>query len=168
MKASFESVYDENFKYIYNYLYAQTLHRETAEDLSMDVFVRAMEHYDGYDPERASVRTWLVTIARNLLINHLRMAKFRRTENLEDAPEPGKADDYGFRQDAISQEVSRILTKLKPEERELLAMRYMMDMDNQTIAGVVGADSKAVSQRIMRLLQNCRKLTENADLLEED
>lgn len=168
MKASFETVYDENFKYIYNYLYAQTLHRETAEDLSMDVFVRAMEHYGGYDPERASVRTWLVAIARNHLINHLRMAKHRATENLDDAPEPGKEDDYGFRQDAISKEVARILAKLAPEERELLAMRYMMEMDNTSIGAVIGADSKTVSQRIMRLLQKCRKFTEEHELLAED
>ena len=168
MKASFESVYDENFKYIYNYLYAQTLHRETAEDLSMDVFVRAMEHYGGYDPAKASVRTWLVTIARNTLINHLRSAKIRKTKNLEDAPEPGKMDEYSFRQTATSEQVARILTKLKPEERELLAMRYMMEMDNSAIGNVVGLDSKTVSQRIMRLLQKCRKLTEGRELLEDD
>ena len=168
MKASFETVYDETFKYIYNYLYSQTLHRETAEDLSMDVFVRAMEHYGGYDPAKASVRTWLVTIARKTLINHLRSARVRRTENLEDAPEPGKMDEYSFRQDAISEEVARIFSQLQPEERELLAMRYMMDKDNSAIGGVVGLDRKTVSQRIMRLLQKCRKLTEGRELLEED
>ncbi|MCR4763849.1 MAG: sigma-70 family RNA polymerase sigma factor [Lachnospiraceae bacterium] len=168
MKASFETVYDENFKYIYNYLYTQTLHRETAEDLAMDVFVRAMEHYDGYDPERASVRTWLVTIARNCLINHRKMASYRRTENIDDAPEPGRSDEYGFRQDAISAEVNRILAKLSPKERELLAMRYMMELDNRAIGELTGADSKTVSQRIMRLLQKCKKFADGSALLTDD
>ncbi len=168
MKASFETVYDENFKYIYNYLYSQTLHRETAEDLTMDVFVRAMEHYEGYDPEKASVRTWLVTIARNCLINHLKAAKIRRAENIEDVPEPGCTDDYGFRQDAITAEVERILSQLIPADRELLVMRYMMEMDNQAISAVVGMDPKTVSQKIIRLLKKCQKLTDSRELLGED
>ena len=168
MKAPFETVYDENFKYIYNYLYSQTLHRETAEDLSMDVFVRAMEHYGGYDPEKASVRTWLVTIARNCLINHLKAASIRRAENLEDVPEPGCTDDYGFRQDAINAEVQRILSKLPADDRELLVMRYMMEMDNQAIAAVLHMDAKMVSQKIIRLLKKCQKFTDNRELLGED
>jgi RNA polymerase sigma-70 factor (ECF subfamily) len=111
---------------------------------------------------------YTASFARNTLINHLRSAKIRRTDNLEDTPEPGKMDEYSFRQNAISEEVARILTKLKPEERELLAMRYMMEMDNSAIGNVVGLDSKTVSQRIMRLLQKCRKLTEGRELLEDD
>ncbi|MCR5675935.1 MAG: sigma-70 family RNA polymerase sigma factor [Lachnospiraceae bacterium] len=168
MKEPFEDVYDANFKYIYNYLYAQTLHRETAEDLSMEVFARALEHYAGYDPSRAQVRTWLVTIARNLLINHQRAAQFRRIENLDDIEEPGKRDDYGFRQNAITAEVERIFSLLEQSDRELLTMRYMMEMDNQAIGEVLGINSKTVSQRIMRLLQKCAKLAGDRSLLAED
>ena len=72
VKESFEIVYEKYFSDIYNFIYGQILHRERAEDLVSDVFVKAMTNYERFDPSRASVRTWLTNIARNTLIDDYR------------------------------------------------------------------------------------------------
>ena len=67
IKEPFEAVYEKHFSEIYNYVYSQLLHREKTEDVVSDVFIKAMLHYDSYDPTRTSPRTWLTRIARNTL-----------------------------------------------------------------------------------------------------
>ena len=85
-KPDFAEVYEQEYSYVYNYVYMQVMHRENTEDLVSDVFIRAMAHYSGFDPAKASVRTWLCTIARNCLIDYYRKNGRRKTENLDDAP----------------------------------------------------------------------------------
>ena len=57
-----------------------------------------------------------------------------------------------------------ILKQLSPQERELLTMRYFMEMKNGDIAEKLGIAPKAVSERLRRLLQKCRKLEEGKSL----
>ena len=56
-KTAFEEVYEQNFKYVYNVVYMRVMHKETAEDITGDVFVKAWKNYERYDPEIASVLT---------------------------------------------------------------------------------------------------------------
>jgi hypothetical protein len=56
-KPDFAEVYEQEYSYVYNYVYMQVMHRENTEDLVSDVFIRAMAHYSGFDPAKASVRT---------------------------------------------------------------------------------------------------------------
>ena len=58
-KPDFAEVYEQEYSYVYNYIYMQVMHRENTEDLVSDIFMRAMSHYDSFDPSKASVRTWL-------------------------------------------------------------------------------------------------------------
>ena len=134
-KPDFAEVYEREYSYVYNYIYMQVMHRENTEDLVSDIFMRAMAHYDGFDPSKASVRTWLCTIARNCLIDYFRKNGRRKTENLDDAPEPS-ADD----------------------ERELLSMIYVQELKNPQIGQILGINAKAVSERHRRLLAKLRAM----------
>ena len=77
-KPDFAEVYEQEYSYVYNYIYMQVMHRENTEDLVSDVFIRAMAHYSGFDPAKASVRTWLCTIARNCMIDYYRKSGRRK------------------------------------------------------------------------------------------
>ena len=164
-KPDFGQVYEDYYSYVYNYIYTQILHRENTEDLVSDIFMKAMTHYDSYDPSKASPKTWLCNIARNTLIDKYRKDATRQTSSLdaEDAVEPSYEDEYQALKDPINQEVYQILTKLSPEERELISMIYGQDMKNPEIAKVLGISAKAVSERHRRLLQKCRFLEAGKD-----
>lgn len=168
-KPDFAEVYERDYSYVYNYIYMQVMHRENTEDLVSDVFMKAMAHYDGFDPAKASTRTWLCTIARNCLIDYFRKNGRRKTENLEDAPEPSAVDEYEILKNPINKEVYRLLEQLSPEERELLTMIYVQELKNPQIGEILGINAKAVSERHRRLLAKLRAMEagrESGDFLD--
>ena len=161
VREPFQIIYERHFSEIYNYVYGQMLHRERTEDLVSEIFIKAMTHYGDYDPEKASVRTWLTRIARNAVIDEFRKNALRNHQSLDDEEnpvEPSYEDDYGIDQEDARMEVCRLFEKLKPDERELLAMIYFQHMKNEEIGSVLGINAKAVSERHRRLLKKCRKL----------
>ena len=168
-KPDFAEVYERDYSYVYNYIYMLVMHRENTEDLVSDVFMKAMAHYDGFDPAKASTRTWLCTIARNCLIDYFRKNGRRKTENLEDAPEPSAVDEYEILKNPINKEVYRLLEQLSPEERELLTMIYVQELKNPQIGEILGINAKAVSERHRRLLAKLRAMEagrESGDFLD--
>ena len=161
VKESFEIVYEKYFSDIYNFIYGQILHRERAEDLVSDVFVKAMTNYERFDPSRASVRTWLTNIARNTLIDDYRKNSIRKSVSLDDEDnytEPSYEDEYMVLKEDDEREVYRILSLLSETERELAGMIYFQNMKNNEIGEILGINAKAVSERRRRLLAKCRKL----------
>lgn len=162
-KTSFEMVYEENFSYVYNFVYMRVMHRETAEDITSQVFLNALSHYDSFDPDKASARTWLCTIARNTVINHVKSGRSQEIPT-EELPETPIEDDYGLRQMEINKEARRILIHLTEEERDLLALRYSLEMPVKDIAEMYGIDPKAMTERYRRLLTKCRKYTEGSSM----
>ena len=169
-KEPFEVVYEKYFSYIYNYIYGQILHRERAEDLVSDIFIKAMNNYDRFDPSRASVKTWLANIARNALIDEYRKSSIRQhvsldVEDDEQRPiEPSYEDEYGIFQEETEKEVYKLLTMLSEQERELLTMIYFQKMKNEEVGKVLGINAKAVSERHRRLLVKCRRIAGDAGL----
>ena len=161
VKESFEIVYEKYFSDISNFIYGQILHRERAEDLVSDVFVKAMTNYERFDPSRASVRTWLTNIARNTLIDDYRKNSIRKSVSLDDEDnytEPSYEDEYKVLKEDDEREVYRILSLLSESERELAGMIYFQNMKNNEIGEILGINAKAVSERRRRLLAKCRKL----------
>ena len=157
---AFARVYEENFSAIYNYIYAQILQKETAEDLTSDVFLRALSHYESYDSARAKERTWLFAIARNRVIDHFRSGK--RSVSLEDVAEPSTSfeEQYKLLTDDPQREVYRLLSMLERKDRELVALRYLNGMKVNDIAAMLGVSAAAVSKRMTRILDKLRQIAE--------
>ena len=168
VKEDFAAVYEKYFSAVYNYVYAQLLHRERTEDVVSDVFLKAMAHYDEYDPKKAQVQTWLMRIARNTLIDLYRKSGHAEILTLDEegAEEPFVEEEFRILDEPLYQEVYNLLRKLSKGERELISMIYFQDMKNQQIAEVLGINAKAVSERHRRLLEKCRKLEKGTDLRE--
>ena len=167
VKEPFEAVYEKYFSDIYNFVYGQLLHRERSEDLVSDIFIKAMTHYEDYDPSRASVRTWLTNIARNTVIDEFRKSSKRNQLSLDDDEntiDVPYEEEYDIFQEDTEKEVYRILQNLSPDERELLGMVYFQNMKNEEIGAVLGINAKAVSARHRRLLLKCRAMVKDADI----
>ena len=166
-KEPFEAVYEKYFSAIYNYVFGQVLHRERAEDIVSDTFMKAMSYYDEFDPSRASVRTWLTNIARNVMIDDFRKGAIRSHSSLDDEEnmiEPSYEDEYGIFREETAKEVYQLMTGLTEQERELIGMIYFQNMKNEEIGKVLGINAKAVSERHRRVLAKCRKLASQGDL----
>ena len=156
----FKEIYMENFSYVYDFIYMKVLHRETAEDICSETFTKAYAHIDSFDPNRAKVRTWLCTIARNCVYDHFKSSFKRRVDITDDLPDIPVEDEYSIIKNAVNEEVARLLKLLSDEERELLACRYGSKMSVKEIAEVYGVSQNAISLRIRRILEKCRKIEE--------
>ena len=166
MGLTFDEVYRENFRYIYNMIYMRVLHRETAEDITSQVFLNALTAFDRFDQEsgRATPRTWLVTIARNAIIDHARLASVRREQATDELPEVPVFDDSDGRQIALMREVQRIMSLLNDSEREILTLRDLMELSYREIGEIIGISEAAATERHRRTIAKCRKLEQGKEL----
>jgi len=157
-QSDFARVYSEHVWPIYGFLAYRVGDRQVAEDLTQATFERALRAWSRFDPRRASERTWLLAIARNLLIDHHRRDRNRRTELLEEHLEPPVAGP----EDNITSapDLTDALAQLTDRDREILALRFGGDLNGPEIAEVMGITLANVQQIISRSLRKLRQLLE--------
>jgi len=145
---------------IYNYFRLQLASPDDADDLTAETFLRAVRHAHRYDPDRASAGTWLATIARRVLIDHLRSARVRRSVALDemrdlvdDAPSP---EERMLRRDEVARAL-RAMATLDVADRELLALRFGVELEIPEIAESFGVRAGTVRTRLWRALDRLRE-----------
>ena len=154
----FAQVYEENYDRLYKYTYSILLNKEDTEDVVEDTFITAFAAYSSYDPERASVATWLTRIAHNRAVNLVRSAAYRKRAVLPEyvETEDKSADDMSVNDD--KEMVMYLYSKLNQDEREFLNMRYAMGLSDTEVAELMGLSTAAVNKRYQRLLAKCKEL----------
>lgn len=133
-----------------------------AEDIVARVFHRVLEHLADFDSRRGSPRMFVIAIARNLVIDHLRAS--RQEEPIEDlagviASEETSALDALVRDEEL-QMLREALHGLDPGAREVLVLRYGDGLKHQEIAELLGVRVDAVKQRASRALRELRTRVE--------
>jgi RNA polymerase sigma factor (sigma-70 family) len=142
---------------VFRYVLYLTGDRATADDLTAQTFESALWTWHRYDPRRGSERTWLCQIARSATLDHLRSEqRRRRREDLYAADAGATAAEPRFA-DGYSPELEAALTGLTAAEREVVALRLLLDLDATSAARVLGISRTACSMRLGRAL---RKLEE--------
>lgn len=158
-KEIFKEIYEKNFSYVYNIVYALVVNRENAEDITADVFVKALDGYERFDPRKASVRTWLCSIAKNMVIDRWRTHPARRQDIcIDSVEEPSFEEEPEVFRDETNRMVAGLLRRLSAGERDLIVMRYFMEMTNPEIGARLNISPKSVCERFRRLLEKCRRL----------
>lgn len=149
-------LYEDHVWDVYGFFGYRLSSRDEVEDLVQATFERALRAWHRFDPERASPRTWLLTIAKNLLIDHFRRGLRGREEPLPDEEgseiaAPG-AGDFEARL-GLSPELEAALGELGERERELIALRFGGDMTGPEIAELTGLTLANVQQILSRSLR---------------
>lgn len=156
--ASFAATAEEHLDDVFAYLVYLTRDRSLAEDLAADTFEKALRSWRRFDPQRASARTWLVQIARTTALDWFRAEDRRkRREELAAVPE---AFDGGL-SPGLSPELESALRELSAGEREVIALRILLELDGDEAARVLGISPTAVSTRLSRAL---KKLEEKVSI----
>jgi RNA polymerase sigma-70 factor (ECF subfamily) len=159
--ADFERLYSAHAERLYSFLAYRTGDPVLAEDLLADTFERVLRARRGFDRRRASERTWLYTIALNLLRDRARRAgaEARALERGSDPPAPSGVHEQVAERDALR----RALDALSDEERETIALRFGADLSLREIAGVLGEPDTTVQGRLYRALRKLRTDLSAAD-----
>jgi RNA polymerase sigma-70 factor (ECF subfamily) len=141
--------------------------RGAAEEAAQEAFVRAWKHGDAYDPRRASVATWLLTITRNVAID---MARLRRSEPMDPhaliALHLSAPDEDVERQQEIALDSERLVVALRELPEEQLRSVVLASFYGRTareISEMESAPLGTVKTRIRAAMFKLRAALEVAD-----
>ena len=124
----FTGVYDDHVARLYGFFVYALGSCADAEDLTQLTFERALRAWELYDAARAPTFTWLLAIARNLLIDHLRASRTARAQAIDDIGLETLAAPADRHSLGLDPDVERALAQLGPRERELIALRFGGDL----------------------------------------
>ena len=151
-RPSFQAVAADCLDEVYRYLLMLTADATLAEDLTSATFEKALTRWRRFDPARGSATTWLCAIARTTALDHFRSESRRlRREDVYAVREPRVAEPACAA--GLSAELEEALRTLTAAEREVLALRVVLDLDANTAADVLGISRTACSMRLARALQ---------------
>jgi RNA polymerase sigma-70 factor (ECF subfamily) len=159
---SFAATAEEHLDDVYAYLVYLTRDRSLAEDLTADTFEKALKAWRRFDASRGSARTWLCQIARTTALDWFR-AEERRRRREERAALPDRVD-LAF-VEGLSPELEAALRELSAAEREVIALRVLLELDGPTAARVLGISPTACSTRLSRALKKLEEKVREHELV---
>ena len=155
-EVNWDRVYSEQLPRVYNFFRFRVPNRSDAEDLTSRTFEKAWQARHRYRRDLAGFSTWLLTIARNLAVDHLRTAKAYVSLDaaagviVEQTPEREAADQS---------DVARLVeltANLPDRDRELLALKYGAAVTNRQIAALTGLSESNVGTLLSRAVEALR------------
>ncbi len=159
--ASFAATAEEHLDDVYAYLVYLTRDQSLAEDLAADTFEKALRLWGRFDARRASARTWLCQIARTTALDWFRAEERRRRREERSAPAEGVEATFV---DGLSPDLEAALGSLSAGEREVIALRVLLELDGEEAARVLGISPTNVSTRLSRALEKLNtKLEEKVE-----
>jgi len=146
---------------VFGYLLYLARDRETAEDLTSATYEKALRQWHRFDPVRGNPRAWLLGIARTTALDWFRAEKRRRRRE-EIAAVPERIEEPFA--EGLSPALEAALAELSAGEREVIALRVVLDLDGDAAGRVLGISATAVSTRLSRALQRLEEKVTADDL----
>src|SRR5437763_4366437 len=159
-RPSFAAIAEEHLDAVYRYLLLMTRDRATAEDLAAETFEKAFRSWRRFDPRRAAPRTWLCAIARGIAVDWFRAESRRRNREDRYASTQESVEQFG---DGLPGPVEEALRGLSRAEREVIALRVLLELDGPSAARVLGISATACSTRLSRALKRLEEMTADVD-----
>jgi RNA polymerase sigma-70 factor (ECF subfamily) len=137
--------------------------RHRAEDVVQETMLRAWKHPEAAVPAHGSLRPWLITVARNIVIDHARARKARPTEVGEPSMALAAVND-DLDSVLLAQDVAEALATLSPSHREVLAETYFNGRSVAEAAEVLGVPAGTVKSRTYYALRALKLALEERGL----
>jgi len=164
----FGTWFHEHQSSVFRYVRFRVATREAAEDVTSEVFIKALRSFDRYDDRRASPKTWLLRIACNAVTDHLRALKRRGSlhVSLDRIPDlvanVPSAEERVIKQERIQRLLNGSQT-LRKADQDILSLRYGSGLQNAEIAEHLDISNNAVAVRLHRALKRLKDVVQDRD-----
>jgi RNA polymerase sigma-70 factor (ECF subfamily) len=165
-REAFAELYEQHFPKVFRYISYRVNDIQLAEDLTSEVFVKALKGFSSYRSDRASFSTWIMSIARHTLIDHYRVDAKRQVVPLEKAAEAsseGVAEEEAVRKEELYR-LQLCLAGLPQQEQEIISLKFGAELTNRQIAGMLNISESNVGTilyRAVRKLRDCFREWQN-------
>jgi RNA polymerase sigma-70 factor (ECF subfamily) len=155
---AFGRLYDHYVTMIHRYVYHRVGDRALAEDVTSETFVRALRRIDSLSFQGRDVGAWLVTIARNIIRDHVKSSRFRlevATADMRDADRVTDGPEDAVVAHLTNQQLLACVQQLNSEQQECIVLRFLQGLSVAETAAVMGKKDgaiKALQHRAVRRL----------------
>jgi RNA polymerase sigma-70 factor (TIGR02952 family) len=166
-REAFAQLYDAYVDTVFRYLLVRVADRALAEDLTSETFLRALRRIDTFTWQGRDIAAWFVTIARNLVADHVKSARFRfevTTADMRDADERVDAPDREVLARLRDERLVEAIRGLRPEQAECITLRFLQGLSLAETARVLDRSEGAVKQLQLRGTRALRAALEGVDL----
>lgn len=149
-----ESIYNEYRPKVTGFIARKVSNYDLAEDLASEVFLKISEKFDTFDPSKASISTWIYTIAQNRVIDYYR-TNHVSSELPEELPSEDNFDEELLNKETL-EELACALEKLPERERTLIVLHYYHEKTLKEVAlqmGMSYANVKLVHGKAIEMLR---------------
>jgi RNA polymerase sigma-70 factor (ECF subfamily) len=155
-------LYDRFGRLVYSVIYAIVRDSGTAEDLLQETFIRIWNRVSGFDGQRGALGPWLLTVARNRAIDHIRSAGARNSKNLFELEEwehqSTQIDaEVGLQNKDQAKIIRAALNKLTENQRRVIELAYYEGLSQTEIAEKLGEPLGTVKTWVRGALKKLRE-----------
>jgi RNA polymerase sigma-70 factor (TIGR02952 family) len=155
---AFGELYDHYVTMVHRYVYHRVGDRALAEDVTSETFVRALRRIDSLSFQGRDVGAWLVTIARNIVLDHVKSSRYRlevATADMRDADQVSDGPEDAVLAHLGNRELLQCVQQLGSEQQECIVLRFIHGLSVSETAEIMGKKDgaiKALQHRAVRRL----------------
>jgi RNA polymerase sigma-70 factor (ECF subfamily) len=157
---AFAAIYERYVDVVYRYVYYRVGSQHVAEDLTSETFVRALRRLDSFTWTGRDIAAWFVTIARNLVVDHVKSSRYRlevTTGDMLDGDERAPSTESEVLDRLRDERLLEALRGLKPDQQECLSLRFLQGLSLAETAEVMGRSAGAVKQLQLRAVRSLHR-----------
>ncbi|TPN87638.1 RNA polymerase sigma factor [Aquimarina algicola] len=140
---------------LFNFLLKMTRDRDASQDLTQEVFYKAIKYRRSY--KRGKFSSWIFTIARNCFSDHYQSKKMamQRLDDIDYKLKEKEQNEVEKRED--KQQLNRALDKLNTKDKELIIMHRYQGIKYQEIAEIMGSTEGAIKTKVHRAVHKLKQ-----------
>ena len=154
-QSAYKTLLNLFWKDVYHFQFSKTKNEDEAEDITIKTFAKAFDKLDTFN-EKYTFKTWLITISKNIYIDHLRKDKqqtisLHKNDNsvFEIQDNSPSAEDKIITEQNLAKLLAYI-KKLKPHYQEIIQLRYFQEMSYKEIASELNEPMNNVKVKLLR------------------
>lgn len=157
---AFTYLYDMYFDRIYRYVFVRIRRQAEAEDLTQEVFIKALKAIESYKVGKTPFASWLFRIAHNQVIDHVRKRSRAPETGLDEAPPAVGCEDPVaiVEQQFEIAELNAAIHELTPAQQEVISLRFIADLPIADVARIVGKSEGTIKALQFNATLSLKKL----------
>ncbi len=156
--ACFARLYEDNFERVYAFIVRRVRDRDQAQDLTADVFHRALKNLPHFEWRGAPFAAWLFRIAANAIADRGKRAAQLETIKLRELREDDPVDEADLAEVEHRARLFKMVEELPGDQRRVITMRFAQQKTIAEIAEAIGRSEGAIKQLQFRGLQSLRTM----------